>query len=76
MPQVEALMLPRELTEHATQRALVYSHPWRVGDLVMWDNRVTMHRARSYDDLKYPRDMRRSTITCGAPALGYAHAPA
>ncbi len=76
MPQVEALMLLRELTEHATQREFVYSHRWRVGDLVMWDNRVTMHRARPYDDLKYPRDMRRSTITCGAPAPGYAQVPA
>ncbi len=74
MPQVEALMLLRELTEHATQREFVYSHQWRVGDVVMWDNRVTMHRARPYDDLKYPRDMRRSTVTCGAPAPGYAHA--
>lgn len=76
MPQVEALMLLRELTEHATQREFVYSHCWRVGDLVMWDNRVTMHRARPYDDLTYPRDMRRSTITCGAPAPGYSQAPA
>ncbi len=76
MPQVEALMLLRELTEHATQREFVYSHRWRVGDLVMWDNRVTMHRARPYDDLKYPRDMRRSTVTCGASAPGYAQVPA
>lgn len=67
----EALMLLRELTEHATQREFVYRHTWRLGDLVMWDNRVTMHRAQQYDDLKYPRDMRRSTVTCGAPALAY-----
>ncbi len=67
----EALMLLRELTEHATKREFVYRHTWRLGDLVMWDNRVTMHRAQPYDDLKYPRDMRRSTVTCGAPALAY-----
>ncbi len=70
-PLPEALMLLRELTEHATQREFVYRHVWRVGDVVMWDNRVTMHRAQPYDDLKYPRDMRRSTLTCGAPALAY-----
>ena len=70
-PQPEALMLLRELTEHATQREFVYRHVWRVGDVVMWDNSVTMHRAQPYDDLKYPRDMRRSTVTCGAPALAY-----
>jgi alpha-ketoglutarate-dependent 2,4-dichlorophenoxyacetate dioxygenase len=70
-PLPEALMLLRELTEHATQRQFVYRHTWRLGDLVMWDNRVTMHRAQPYDDLKYPRDMRRSTVTCGAPTLAY-----
>ena len=74
MPQVEALMLLRELTEHATQREFVYRHEWRVGDLVMWDNQATMHRARPYDDLKYPRDLRRSTLTCGEPARQYAAA--
>jgi alpha-ketoglutarate-dependent 2,4-dichlorophenoxyacetate dioxygenase len=75
-PQVEALMLLRDLTEHATQREFVYRHQWRVGDLVMWDNRVTMHRGRAYEDLKYPRDMRRTTLTCGAPAMGYSPAAA
>jgi alpha-ketoglutarate-dependent 2,4-dichlorophenoxyacetate dioxygenase len=74
MPQVEALMLLRELTEHATQREFVYRHKWRVGDVVMWDNQATMHRARPYDDLKYPRDLRRSTLTCGEPARQYAAA--
>jgi alpha-ketoglutarate-dependent 2,4-dichlorophenoxyacetate dioxygenase len=68
-PVPEALMLLRELTEHATQRELVYRHKWRVGDLVMWDNQCTMHRGRSYDDLKYPRDLRRTTLTTGAPAI-------
>ena len=68
-PVPEALMLLRELTEHATQRELVYRHKWRVGDLVMWDNQATMHRARSFDDLTYPRDLRRTTLTTGAPAL-------
>lgn len=68
-PVPEALMLLRELTEHATQRELVYRHKWRVGDLVMWDNQATMHRGRPFDDLTYPRDLRRTTLTSGAPAM-------
>ena len=68
-PVPEALLLLRELTEHATQRELVYRHKWRVGDLVMWDNGATMHRARLYDDRKYPRDLRRTTLTNGVPAM-------
>jgi alpha-ketoglutarate-dependent taurine dioxygenase len=75
LPQLEALMLLRELTEHATQREFVYRHKWRVGDLVMWDNQATMHRGRPYDDPRYPRDLRRTTSTCGAPAIAMvAHA--
>jgi alpha-ketoglutarate-dependent 2,4-dichlorophenoxyacetate dioxygenase len=68
-PVPEALMLLRDLTEHATQRERVYRHRWRVGDLVMWDNQCTMHRGRPYDDLRYPRDLRRTTLTAGAPAI-------
>jgi alpha-ketoglutarate-dependent 2,4-dichlorophenoxyacetate dioxygenase len=68
-PLPEALMLLRELTEHATQREFVYRHKWRVGDLVMWDNQCTMHRVRSFEDMKYPRDLRRTTLTAGAPAI-------
>ena len=73
-PQPEALMLLRELTEHATQREFVYRHKWQAGDLVMWDNRTTMHRGRAYEDTKYPRDLRRTTLTSGALATGFAHA--
>jgi alpha-ketoglutarate-dependent 2,4-dichlorophenoxyacetate dioxygenase len=68
-PVSEGLLLLRELTEHATQRDFVYRHTWRVGDLVIWDNRVTMHRARPFDDRKYPRDLRRTTLTSGTPAI-------
>ncbi len=71
-PVPEAMMLLRELTEHATQRDFVYRHEWRVGDLVMWDNQTTMHRGRPYDDTKYPRDLRRTTLTCGVPAMAMA----
>jgi alpha-ketoglutarate-dependent 2,4-dichlorophenoxyacetate dioxygenase len=73
-PVPEAILLLRELTEHATQRELVYRHSWRVGDLVMWDNQATMHRARRFDDEKYPRDLRRTTLTTGAPAIALASA--
>jgi alpha-ketoglutarate-dependent 2,4-dichlorophenoxyacetate dioxygenase len=57
----EARMFLRDLTEHATQPRLVYSHRWRVHDLVMWDNRATMHRARRFDRNEV-RDVRRTTL--------------
>jgi len=68
----EALALIRDLTEHATQREFVYRHVWRANDLVIWDNRCTMHRARPFDDLHYMRDMRRLTLTDSAPTLAQA----
>jgi alpha-ketoglutarate-dependent 2,4-dichlorophenoxyacetate dioxygenase len=58
----EALALVRELTEFATQPRFVYRHSWSVGDLVIWDNRCTMHRGRPYESNLYPRDMRRVTV--------------
>ena len=61
-PVPEGRMLVHELMEHATQPQFVYTHRWRVGDIVAWDNRCTLHRARPYDDLKHRRDMRRATI--------------
>jgi len=51
-----------ELTAHAIQRQFVYSHRWRARDLVMWDNRCTMHRGRDFDDLRWPRDLQRATV--------------
>ena len=57
----EARDLIRDLVEHATQRQFVYSHAWRQYDLVMWDNRQTMHRVRRFDESQ-PRDMRRTTV--------------
>lgn len=65
----DAMVLIRELTEHATQRQFVYSHQWQVNDLVIWDNRCTMHRARPFDDQRYRRDMRRMTLIDSAPTL-------
>jgi alpha-ketoglutarate-dependent 2,4-dichlorophenoxyacetate dioxygenase len=60
-PVPEARAFIRDLMEHATQPQFVYVHQWRQYDLVMWDNRVTMHRVRRYDD-RQPRDMRRTTV--------------
>jgi alpha-ketoglutarate-dependent 2,4-dichlorophenoxyacetate dioxygenase len=61
MATPEARMFLRDLIEHATQEQFVYTHTWRVGDLVMWDNRCTMHRARDYDN-SCRRDLRRATV--------------
>jgi alpha-ketoglutarate-dependent 2,4-dichlorophenoxyacetate dioxygenase len=60
-PVPEGRLLLRELSEHATQPRFVYRHQWRVGDLVIWDNRATMHRARPFDDARYRRELRRVT---------------
>ncbi len=67
-PVPEARMFLKDLTEHATQREYVYSHRWRPLDLVIWDNRAVMHRARRYDHTK-PRDMHRTTVADSAPTL-------
>jgi len=67
-PVPEALAFIRDLTEHATQRHLVYTHKWRPFDLVMWDNRCTMHRARRYNATDV-RDMRRTTVAGTAPTV-------
>ncbi len=68
MPKPEALMLIRDLTEQATQPQFVHTHQWQAGDLVVWDNQTTMHRARRYDDTGAVRDMRRTTIE-GTPTV-------
>jgi len=59
-PVAEGRMLLMDLLEHATQRDFVYSHKWRVGDLVVWDNRSTLHRGRRYN-LSERRELRRTT---------------
>jgi len=65
-PVPEARAFLRDLVEHATQRQFVYAHRWRVHDLVMWDNRQTMHRARPFPAHE-PRDMRRTTLAGDGP---------
>src|SRR5262252_1075875 len=67
-PLPEARLLLRDLTEHATQREFVYSHKWRVDDLVIWDNRQTMHRGRPFPAGE-PRDVRRTTLRGDAPTV-------
>ena len=67
MPEDEGKALLQQLIDHATQRQFVYTHRWRLHDLVMWDNRCTMHRGRPYDDLRWPRDMQRATTSDVAP---------
>ena len=68
MEEPEARLLLMDLIEHATQPRFVYTHRWRVGDLVMWDNRCTMHRAREYDESKV-RDLHRTTVSDGVPTV-------
>ena len=72
-PVPEARDFLRDLTEHATQRELVYIHRWRPYDLVMWDNRQTMHRVRRFDESQ-PRDMRRTTVAGEAMTVEQAEA--
>ena len=66
-PRPEAMAFIRDLIEHATRPEFVYSHRWTQFDLLMWDNRTTMHRVRRFDDLKVVRDMRRTTTRSDSP---------
>jgi alpha-ketoglutarate-dependent 2,4-dichlorophenoxyacetate dioxygenase len=62
MSDGEGRALIDELVAHATQRQFVYTHRWRLHDLVIWDNRCTMHRGTEFDDLRWKRDMQRATV--------------
>jgi alpha-ketoglutarate-dependent 2,4-dichlorophenoxyacetate dioxygenase len=70
-PVPEARALLRDLIEHATQRSFVYAHEWKQWDLVMWDNRATMHRARPFDANEV-RDMHRTTVACERSTMAEA----
>jgi len=76
-PVPEARLFIRDLTEHATRPDFVFSHQWKQWDLVMWDNRVTMHRARRYDCTQ-ARDLHRTTVSggvkLGTPPVTTQHA--
>ena len=67
-PVPEARLFIQDLEEHATQPQFVYAHQWRQWDLLMWDNRVLMHRARRYDHSQR-RDLHRTTVEDDAPTL-------
>ena len=66
LPEVEGKALLEKLFEHSVHPERVYRHRWRAGDLVMWDNRCTMHRATEYD-LRHVRAMHRTTIQGDRP---------
>ena len=66
VPEGRSLLL--ELNEHATQQEFVYAHKWKLHDLVIWDNRQTMHRVRRFNDTEESRDMRRTTVAGDIPA--------
>jgi alpha-ketoglutarate-dependent 2,4-dichlorophenoxyacetate dioxygenase len=63
MPEPDGGVLIEELIAHATQRQFVYTHRWRVYDLVIWDDRCTMHRGSEFADLRWKRDMQRATVS-------------
>ena len=68
----ERRLLLRDLVEHATRREFVFSHAWREGDLVIWDNRQTMHRVRPFADTVEKRDVRRTTVAGDGPTVAQA----
>jgi alpha-ketoglutarate-dependent 2,4-dichlorophenoxyacetate dioxygenase len=70
-PVPEARAFLRDLIEHATQRKFVYSHEWKQWDLVIWDNRATMHRARPFPKNEV-RDMHRTTVACERSTMAEA----
>ena len=63
MQDDDAMQLIEELMAHATQRQFIHTHRWRQNDLVMWDNRCTMHRGTEYDERRWKRDMQRATVS-------------
>jgi alpha-ketoglutarate-dependent 2,4-dichlorophenoxyacetate dioxygenase len=66
-PMAEARIFLRDLIEYATQPQFVYVHQWQLHDLVMWDNRQTMHRVRRFNETEDIRDVRRTTISSDGP---------
>ncbi len=62
MPEDEGRALIEQLIAHVTQRQFIYTHRWRIHDLVIWDDRCTMHRGTDFDDLRWKRDMQRATV--------------
>ena len=71
LPVADGRLIILDLIEHATQPRFVHAHRWAKGDLVIWDNRCTMHRARPFDTTKV-RDLRRVTTRDVASTLEQA----
>ena len=65
MDEAESAALLEELIDFATQPHFVYAHKWRTGDILIWDNRCTLHRGTEYDYRHHKRDMRRATVNEG-----------
>jgi alpha-ketoglutarate-dependent 2,4-dichlorophenoxyacetate dioxygenase len=76
MQEEEGARLLESLTAHAVQRQHVYTHRWRTNDLVIWDNRCTMHRGTEFDDLRWRRDFQRATVEDVANSCDQARIPA
>lgn len=68
-PLAEGEQFLDELNEFATEDRFTYRHKWRDGDLVLWDNRCTLHCGTHYDDARYKRDLRRTTINEHGPEI-------
>jgi len=75
MPPKEGRAFLEELTAHCTQPQFVYSHPWRVHDLVIWDNRCALHRATTFDKTRYKRKLHRTTVAGTMPESVLARMP-
>jgi alpha-ketoglutarate-dependent 2,4-dichlorophenoxyacetate dioxygenase len=75
MPREAGKKLLDELTEFCTLPQFVYSHPWRLHDLVIWDNRCALHRATPFDKTKYRRKMHRTTVAGAAQESLFANMP-
>ena len=69
MDEAEGRALLDELMAHCTQSEFTYLHTWRVGDLIMYDNRCLMHRARPYEITKHPRILHRTTLLGDGPTV-------
>lgn len=70
MPLEEGQALHARLIEHAARPEFCYFHTWKKGDLVVWDNRTTLHKAERYDMARYRRVFRRTTVAGEGPVLG------
>jgi alpha-ketoglutarate-dependent 2,4-dichlorophenoxyacetate dioxygenase len=75
MSREEGRKILDELTEFCTQPQFVYGHPWHQHDLVIWDNRCTLHRATTFDKTQYRRKLHRTTVAGALPETVLARMP-